>query len=88
MEVAKKIWMDGELVDWAGARPVVEMDDRAIGSGKPGPVTQQLQNLFFDAVHGRDRSYLDWLTPVQKQADDGRRAGVGAGSHARRTAAG
>ena len=87
MEVAKKIWMDGELVDWAEVSPLVEVDDRAIGSGIPGPVTQRLQNLFFDAVHSRDQGHLDWLTPIHKSADDERRAEAGTGSQDRRIAA-
>ncbi len=44
--------------------PIREVDNRAIGSGKPGPVTKELQTVFFDIVHGRDSRHADWLTPV------------------------
>jgi branched-chain amino acid aminotransferase len=44
--------------------PVVEIDRRAIGSGRPGPITRQLSVLYFDAVRGRVDEYRDWLTPV------------------------
>lgn len=44
--------------------PVREVDDRAIGSGKPGPVTQRLQKAFFDVVRGDDQRYSRWLTIV------------------------
>ena len=33
--------------------PIREIDDHAIGDGKPGPVTTQLQRVFEDALHGR-----------------------------------
>jgi branched-chain amino acid aminotransferase len=47
--------------------PIREVDDRTVGTGKPGPVTKQLQAAFFDIVHGRDSGHADWLTPVQKK---------------------
>jgi branched-chain amino acid aminotransferase len=48
--------------------PIREVDNRAIGAGKPGPVTKQLQAAFFDIVHGRDSRHADWLTPVQERS--------------------
>jgi branched-chain amino acid aminotransferase len=44
--------------------PVVEIDRRAIGTGRPGPITRQLSDLYFDAVRGKVDAYRDWLTPV------------------------
>lgn len=44
--------------------PVVEIDRRAIGSGRPGPITRQLHDIYFGAVRGRDEAFRDWLTPV------------------------
>lgn len=44
--------------------PVVEVDNRQIGSGKPGPVTRRLQEHFFRIVRGEDPSYQHWLTYV------------------------
>lgn len=44
--------------------PVVEVDRRRIGSGRPGQVTRQLSRQYFDAVRGRLPAYRDWLTPV------------------------
>jgi len=49
--------------------PIREVDNRAIGTGKPGPVTKELQAAFFEIVHGRDSRHAHWLTPVpEKQA--------------------
>jgi branched-chain amino acid aminotransferase len=44
--------------------PVVEIDRRPISGGRPGPITRQMHDLYFDAVRGRDDAYRDWLTPV------------------------
>jgi branched-chain amino acid aminotransferase len=44
--------------------PVIEIDRRAIGTGRPGPITRDLSRTYFDAVRGRVPQYRDWLTPV------------------------
>jgi len=44
--------------------PVRELDGRRIGTGRPGPVTARLQELFFAVVRGREARYAGWLTPV------------------------
>ena len=44
--------------------PVVEVDRRPVGTGKVGPITHRLHELYFDAVRGRSDAYRDWLTPV------------------------
>ena len=41
--------------------PIREVDDRKIGEGKPGPVTQEIQAAFFDIVKGKDPEYKEWL---------------------------
>jgi len=44
--------------------PVIEIDRRPIGSGRPGTLTRKLSRIYFDAVRGRLPAYRDWLTPV------------------------
>ncbi len=44
--------------------PIREVDNRTIGIGKPGKVTQQLQKIFFDTVHGLVDKYSSWLTYI------------------------
>jgi branched-chain amino acid aminotransferase len=44
--------------------PVIEIDRRPVGSGRPGSVTRDLSRRYFDAVRGRVPAYRDWLTPV------------------------
>ncbi len=44
--------------------PVIEIDRRRIGTGRPGPITKALATIYFDAVRGKVPAYRDWLTPV------------------------
>ncbi len=44
--------------------PIREMDNRIIGSGVRGPLTEQLQSLYFDAVRGRNSAHPEWLTAI------------------------
>jgi branched-chain amino acid aminotransferase len=48
----------------AEVTPIREVDGRLIGSGTRGPITQRLQRLYFDQVHGRRDEHPDWLTLV------------------------
>jgi branched-chain amino acid aminotransferase len=48
----------------AEVTPIRELDNRAIGVGKRGPVTKQLQSMFFDAVTGKLPSHQSWLSLV------------------------
>ena len=45
--------------------PIREIDDRPVGEGHRGPVTERLQSRFFDAVHGRAPEYEQWLEFVK-----------------------
>jgi len=44
--------------------PIREVDDRAVGSGKPGPITQRLQERYFAAVRGELPEHDGWLAFV------------------------
>lgn len=48
----------------AEVTPIREVDHRVIGAGKPGPITQKLQEAFFKVVKGKDPRYAHWLTYV------------------------
>lgn len=62
--VADEIFMTGTAAE---ITPVVSVDDRAIGNGKPGPKTRFLQEKFFDVVRAKDPYYFKWLDFVNKQ---------------------
>ncbi len=49
----------------AEVTPIREVDDRAIGDGQRGPITERLQTMYFDQVHGRREVHPNWLTPVK-----------------------
>jgi len=51
----------------AEVTPIRELDDRAIGAGKRGPITEKLQSLYFDLVKGRSKLHPEWLTPVKNK---------------------
>ncbi len=48
----------------AEVTPLREVDDRPIGTGKPGPITKLVQEAFADLVRGRNQRYEHWLTRV------------------------
>ena len=44
--------------------PIVSVDRLNVGSGKPGAVTQQIQQLYHDIVRGADTAYAEWRTSI------------------------
>lgn len=44
--------------------PIRELDGRQIGSGDRGPITEKIQSTYFDAVTGKRKDLMDWLSPV------------------------
>jgi branched-chain amino acid aminotransferase len=49
----------------AEVTPIRELDDRTIGDGKRGSITEKIQKTYFDAVYGRNDQYKSWLTYVK-----------------------
>ncbi len=48
----------------AEVTPIRELDNRNIGSGTRGPITEKLQTLYFDVVKGKSARHAHWLTLV------------------------
>lgn len=48
----------------AEVTPIRDVDDYVIGDGKRGPITAQLQSLYFDVVYGRNPKYKHLLTYI------------------------
>ena len=44
--------------------PIGYVNKKKIGTGKMGPVTKQIQEIYFNAVKGELTKYKSWLTPV------------------------
>lgn len=45
--------------------PIINIDSRRIGKGKPGPITTMLASKFYEIVAGIDKEFEDWLTFVK-----------------------
>jgi branched-chain amino acid aminotransferase len=59
--VADEAFMTGTAAE---VTPVREIDDRTIGAGRPGAITQELQRRFTAITRGEDPQYRHWLTAV------------------------
>ena len=59
--IADEVFMTGTAAE---ITPVGEVDRREVGAGGIGPVTAQLQELFFRAVKAELPAYTGWCTPV------------------------
>jgi branched-chain amino acid aminotransferase len=44
--------------------PVGHIDNIQVGDGEMGPITRELQDLYFDVIRGRIPKYLHWCSPV------------------------
>jgi len=44
--------------------PIRSVDGRQVGAGKPGPVTQRIQELFFGLFNGSTADKYGWLEPL------------------------
>ena len=59
--IADEVFFTGTAAE---VTPIREVDNRKIGNGGRGPVTEKLQTMYFDLVHGRLSGHDDWLTLV------------------------
>jgi branched-chain amino acid aminotransferase len=59
--VADELFMCGTAAE---VTPVRAVDDHEIGA--PGPVTKAIQDVFFEAVRGRDERFSRWLEYAEK----------------------
>ncbi len=61
LPLADEIFLTGTAAEMV---PVRELDDRPVGTGKPGEITKALLAVYEDALYGRDERYREWLDPV------------------------
>jgi branched-chain amino acid aminotransferase len=57
--LADEVFLTGTA---AHLTPVIQLDSRPIGGGESGPVSRQLQRMYFDIVAGRNPKYIHWCT--------------------------
>jgi branched-chain amino acid aminotransferase len=60
--IADEVFMTGTA---AHLTPVVEVDRRSVGTGRPGPITSKLSELFYDCIRGKSEKYRNWCTPAR-----------------------
>jgi branched-chain amino acid aminotransferase len=58
--VADECFMTGTA---AHVTPVTEVDRRPVGDGARGPITAEIQRLYFEVVRGKSAKYARWCTP-------------------------
>ncbi|URJ33229.1 branched-chain amino acid transaminase [Candidatus Blochmannia vicinus] len=58
---ADEIFMSGTAAE---ITPVRSVDGIQVGTGRPGPITKKLQDLFFNLFTGVTEDLWDWLDPV------------------------
>ena len=59
--LADEVFLSGTA---AHLTPVIQLDNRPIANGEPGPISTQLKQMYFDIVFGRNPKYLHWCTPA------------------------
>ena len=59
--IANEVFFTGTAAE---ITPVREVDNRTVGTGKPGPITQYVQETYFRTVRGQEPRYIEWLTYV------------------------
>lgn len=59
--IADEVFFSGTAAE---ITPVRSIDRIQVGAGARGPLTEKLQNAFFDAVQGKVPERMSWLTPV------------------------
>jgi branched-chain amino acid aminotransferase len=59
--VADEVFMTGTA---AHVTPILEVDRRPVANGDVGPISKQLQSLYFDIIYGRNPKYISWCTAV------------------------
>ena len=60
---ADEMFLTGTAIE---ITPVREIDGELIGNGKRGPLTEKIQQAYFDIVRGKYPQFMHWLTPVQQ----------------------
>jgi branched-chain amino acid aminotransferase len=63
--MADEVFMTGTAAELT---PIREIDDYAVGDGRPGPITREVGRVFDDALAGRAERYADWNDLVEVPA--------------------
>ena len=61
LTVSDEIFLTGTAAE---ITPIIAMDGKKIGNGKPGDVTKKMMNKYTDIVMNKNQDYSHWLTAV------------------------
>jgi branched-chain amino acid aminotransferase len=78
--IADEVFVVGTAAE---VTPIRSIDKITIGPGRRGPVTQALQNSFFEVINGKVPDAHGWLTYVYPEEASLRQPKTGSGAHAR-----
>ena len=59
--MADEIFLTGTAAEIV---PVTSIDGHKVGSGKEGPVTKSIREMYEKIVSGENKDYAEWLTPI------------------------
>lgn len=59
--IADEVFFSGTAVE---VTPIRSVDKIVIGAGKRGPITEKIQQRFFEVVQGKRKDEFGWLTPI------------------------
>jgi branched-chain amino acid aminotransferase len=62
--VCDELFFTGTAVEVA---PITSVDNRPVGTGEIGRITDRLRSLYFDSTRGRIPAYRRWLSPVYQR---------------------
>ena len=57
--IADEIFLTGTAAE---ITPIRELDNRKIGTGRPGPITEKVKKNYFDLVRGGNSKHPEWLS--------------------------
>jgi len=63
--MADEVFMTGTAAELT---PIREIDNYAVGTGRPGPITERVRDVFDRALTGREERYLEWNDLVEAPA--------------------
>ena len=61
LTISDEIFLTGTAAE---ITPIILMDDKKIGDGKPGDITKKIMDAYTDIVMSKNQDYSHWLTAV------------------------
>jgi branched-chain amino acid aminotransferase len=61
LTISEEIFLTGTAAE---ITPIIEMDSKQIGNGKPGDITKKMMEVYTEIVMNKNKDYSHWLTEV------------------------